>query len=144
MPASSAARCPSASEGHDDVLRSPAQGERARRADRRDLPLANDESPLQGRLKLGRWGVPVGRVDGGCGVCRVRIVEGTVRPLGPVSRANLSVDEERSGITPACRVAPVTAVVLALVGRLAKPSSQGLATPSGHVPTLPSAPQRGD
>ncbi|HMO47763.1 MAG TPA: 2Fe-2S iron-sulfur cluster binding domain-containing protein [Rubrivivax sp.] len=90
-------------------------------------PCAIGESLLQGMLKLGRRGIPVGCVNGGCGVCKVRIVEGQVRALGPVSRAHVSADEEACGVTLACRVAPVTALRLQALGRLAKPLSKGCA-----------------
>jgi ferredoxin len=83
-----------------------------------------DESLLRGMLRLGRKGIPVGCVNGGCGVCRVRIVEGSVRPLGPVSRAHVSADEECQGVTLACRVAPSGAVTLEVAGRLEKPFSR--------------------
>ena len=74
-------------------------------------------------LRLGRKGIPVGCVNGGCGVCKVRVVSGQVRPLGPVSRAHVSADEEAAGITLACRVAPVTDVTLQVLGKLQKPFS---------------------
>lgn len=85
---------------------------------------ATDESLLKGMLRLGRKGIPVGCVNGGCGVCKVRIVEGRVQPLGPVSRAHVSVDEEAQGYTLACRVAPTAAVRLEVSARLAKPFSR--------------------
>ena len=44
---------------------------------------ATDESLLKGMLRLGRKGIPVGCVNGGCGVCKVRIVEGQVKSLRP-------------------------------------------------------------
>jgi 3-phenylpropionate/trans-cinnamate dioxygenase ferredoxin reductase subunit len=88
-------------------------------------PCALDESLLQGMLRLGRKGIPVGCVNGGCGVCKVRIVEGTVKRLGPVSRAHVSAEEEARGITLACRVAPECAVRLEVAGKLEKPFSRG-------------------
>jgi len=94
-------------------------------------PCATSESLLQGMLKLGRKGIPVGCVNGGCGVCKVRIVEGEVRPLGPVSRAHVSAEEEASGCTLACRVAPQSAVRLCLAGKLEKPFSKGPANLAG-------------
>ena len=80
-----------------------------------------NESLLKGMLRLGRKGIPVGCVNGGCGVCKVRIVEGSVRALGPVSRAHVSAEEEQQGYTLACRAAPVAAVRLQICERLAKP-----------------------
>ena len=82
------------------------------------------ESLLKGMLKLGRKGIPAGCVNGGCGVCKVRIVEGEVTVLGPVSRAHVSAEEEACGFTLACRVAPVTAIRLRVAGRFEKPFSR--------------------
>ncbi|NWF47073.1 2Fe-2S iron-sulfur cluster binding domain-containing protein [Hydrogenophaga sp. D2P1] len=82
-------------------------------------PCATNESLLQGMLRLGRKGIAVGCVNGGCGVCKVRIVEGRVRALGPISRAHVTAEEEALGYTLACRVAPTVAVRLEVAGRLA-------------------------
>lgn len=94
---------------------------------------AHDENLLQGMLRLGRKGIPVGCVNGGCGVCKVRVVEGEVAPLGPVSRAHVSAEEEAQGYTLACRVAPVTAVKLEIAGRFVKPFSKGFACAANPV-----------
>ena len=99
------------------------------------FPCASTESLLQGMLKLGRKGIPVGCVNGGCGVCKVRILEGEVKALGPVSRAHVSADEEAQGCTLACRVAPLTPVTLAVVGKFEKPFSKGFAASAGHLST---------
>lgn len=96
---------------------------------------ATDESLLRGMLRLGRKGIPVGCVNGGCGVCKVRIVEGSVKSLGPVSRAHVTADEEAAGMTLACRVAPTCAVTLEVAGKLERPFSKGAAiaaTPPIH------------
>lgn len=85
---------------------------------------ATDESLLQGMLRLGRKGIPVGCVNGGCGVCKVRIVEGCVQALGPVSRAHVSADEEAQGYTLACRAAPTAPVRLEVSACLAKTFSR--------------------
>lgn len=98
-------------------------------------PCATSESLLQGMLKLGRKGIPAGCVNGGCGVCKVRIIEGQVKPLGPVSRAHVSADEEAQGCTLACRVAPLTAVRLEVAGKFEKPFSKGFAAKAGHLST---------
>lgn len=96
---------------------------------------ATDESLLRGMLRLGRKGIPVGCVNGGCGVCKVRIVEGRVHALGPVSRAHVSADEECAGITLACRVAPDCAVTLEVAGKLERPFSRGPAATAGPLST---------
>lgn len=107
-------------------------------------PCATTESLLRGMLKLGRKGIPAGCVNGGCGVCKVRIVEGRVTSLGPVSREHVSADEERCGVTLACRVAPATAVRLEPVGRFERPFSKLPATVAGSTATLPTVQQQGD
>jgi 3-phenylpropionate/trans-cinnamate dioxygenase ferredoxin reductase subunit len=94
---------------------------------------ATDESLLRGMLRLGRKGIPAGCVNGGCGVCKVRIVEGAVQSLGPVSRAHVSTEEEANGYTLACRVAPTQAVCLEVAARLRKPFL-GSATPVAQRP----------
>ena len=82
---------------------------------------ATNESLLAGMLRLGRKGIPARCVNGGCGVCYVRIVECAVQSLGPVSRAHVSTEEEANGYTLACRVAPTQAVCLEVAARLRKP-----------------------
>ena len=64
------------------------------------FPCAGDESLLKGMLRLGRKGIPVGCVNGGCGVCKVKILEGSTTTLGPVSRAHVSAEEEAQGGDP--------------------------------------------
>ena len=88
---------------------------------------AHDESLLQGMLRLGRKGIPVGCVNGGCGVCKVHIMEGQIKSLGPVSRAHVTTEESAAGFTLACRVAPVTAVRLEVTGKFEKPFRKGFA-----------------
>lgn len=86
---------------------------------------ATDESLLRGMLRLGRKGIPVGCVNGGCGVCKVRVLEGRVERIGPVSRAHVCEAEEADGYTLACRVAPTAAVRLEVAGKLEKPFTRG-------------------
>ena len=91
------------------------------------FPCAANESLLTGMVRLGRKGIPVGCVNGGCGVCKVRILAGDIKALGPISRAHVTVVEESQGYTLACRVAPQTAVDLEVAGKLNKPFSKGRA-----------------
>ena len=81
---------------------------------------ASAETALNALSRSGRKGIPVGCINGGCGVCKVRIVEGCVQPLGPVSRAHVSEDEEAQGYTLACRAAPTAAVRLEVSACLVK------------------------
>jgi len=79
------------------------------------------ESLLRGMLRLGRRGIPAGCASGGCGVCKVRIVQGSVGRIGPISRAHVSSEQEAQGWTLACRVASLSAVWLEVAARLHKP-----------------------
>jgi ferredoxin len=88
---------------------------------------SEDEPLLAGMARLGRRGIPVGCLGGGCGVCKIRVLSGSVRKLGPVSRAHVNVEEEGRGYTLACRVAPECAVELEVVGKLQKPFFKGFA-----------------
>jgi len=85
------------------------------------------ESLLVGMQRLGRKGIPVGCVNGGCGVCKVRITQGSVQSLGPISRAHVSIEEEAEGCTLACRVGPTPTgpVSLSVVGKMVKSVSKG-------------------
>lgn len=105
---------------------------------------ATSESLLQGMLRLGRKGIPVGCVNGGCGVCKVRVLEGEVARLGPVSRAHVSVEDEAQGCTLACRVAPTTPVRLAVAGKLEKPFKKGFAVAADRVSTPLTEPHAGN
>lgn len=49
--------------------------------------------------------VPVGCRGGGCGVCRIQVLEGDWTPL-PMSRNHVSEEAERDGFALACRVVP--------------------------------------
>jgi 3-phenylpropionate/trans-cinnamate dioxygenase ferredoxin reductase subunit len=95
------------------------------------------ESVLKGMLRLGRKGIPVGCVNGGCGVCKVRIHEGTVTSLGPISRAHVTHEEEACGYTLACRVSPCCAVKLEIAGKMEKPFTKGHAAQAGPASSTP-------
>ena len=76
------------------------------------------ETLLQGMLRLGRKGIPAGCINGGCGICKVRVREGRCEPAGAISRAHVSVEEERDGITLACRAVPCGEVKVEVIGRM--------------------------
>jgi ferredoxin len=95
------------------------------------------ESVLAGMLRLGRKGIPVGCVNGGCGVCKIKLREGQVTRLGPISRAHVSVDEEAQGYTLACRVSPACALTLEVAGKFEKPFTRGHAATAGSPSTHP-------
>lgn len=88
---------------------------------------APGQSLLAAMARLGRRGIPVGCLNGGCGVCKVRVLRGEVSRLGPVSRAHVSVEEECAGYSLACRVAPQGDVELEVAGKMQKPFFKGCA-----------------
>lgn len=79
---------------------------------------AAGETLLQGMLKLGRRGIPVGCVNGGCGVCKVRVIHGRCLEAGAVSRQHVTPEEAASGVTLACRAVPQTDVEIEVVGKM--------------------------
>lgn len=99
-------------------------------------PCAVGESLLQGMMRLGRKGIPVGCVNGGCGVCKVKVHTGSIEALGPISRAHVTADEEREGYTLACRVGPTSEVKLEVAGKFVRPFTKGYeaqATPPATI-----------
>jgi ferredoxin len=72
---------------------------------------------LRAMERLGRRGIPVGCRGGGCGVCKVEILEGeyTARKM---SRAHVSVAEEEANIGLACRISPLSDLRLRVLGKL--------------------------
>ena len=59
-----------------------------------------------GRLKNMPRRLPVGCRRGGCGICRVRVTEGSYRTTA-MSRAHVSPEEEAEGIVLACAIYPL-------------------------------------
>jgi ferredoxin len=78
------------------------------------------ETLLEGMARLGRKCIPVGCVNGGCGVCKVAIVKGDVHKCGSMSRVHVSEEEELQGILLACRAVPISAVELKVLGKMKK------------------------
>lgn len=76
---------------------------------------AADRTLLQGMECLGRKGIPVGCRGGGCGVCRVQIIEGKVHAQH-MSRAQVTEEDERNGMVLACKAKPLSDVRLRAIG----------------------------
>ncbi len=81
---------------------------------------AESESLLQGMARIGRKGIPVGCLNGGCGVCKIKVDVHSVRRVGAMSRAHVTVEEENQGICLACRVAPLEDVDVVVLGKMKK------------------------
>ena len=77
---------------------------------------AADSDVLRAMECLGRKGIPVGCRGGGCGVCKVRVIEGPYR-TGVMSRACVSHEEQADGYALACKLFAEGDVRLQVVGR---------------------------
>nr|AAC13786.1 chloroplast-type ferredoxin [Ralstonia pickettii] len=94
------------------------------------------KASLTGMLRLGRKGIPVGCVNGGCGVCKVRVLDGSTR-LGRRQPCPRQRRRRSAGLTLACREAPLTAVRLAVLGKFEKPFSRASAFAGAQSDTKP-------
>ena len=74
---------------------------------------SGDETLLRA---LGRAGLRyrVGCKRGGCGICKLHLLEGEVRYERPIADSVLSDDERVEGICLSCRAVPLTNVVVEL------------------------------
>ncbi|HBO3207951.1 2Fe-2S iron-sulfur cluster binding domain-containing protein [Pseudomonas aeruginosa] len=75
------------------------------------------ETVLRGMLRLGCKGIPVGCLGGGCGICKIKVLKGAVRTLGPMSRAHVSAEEEQQGCYLACKVAPLESLTIEVLSK---------------------------
>lgn len=75
------------------------------------------QTVLRGMESLGNRGIPVGCREGGCGVCKVEIVEGTYRKR-VMSREQVSEDDERADRVLACCIWPTSDLRLRVVGKM--------------------------
>lgn len=80
------------------------------------FPCRNDESVLQAMAVRGAACVQVGCRNGGCGVCRVRVVEGAFE-TGQMSREQISEADLDQRIALACQVFPRSDLRLRVLGR---------------------------
>jgi ferredoxin len=78
-----------------------------------------EQNLLKAMERLGRRGIPVGCRGGGCGVCKVRVLEGsyTARKM---SREQVSEHEQQNNIGLACRMFPTSDMRLQVLGHIRK------------------------
>ncbi len=74
---------------------------------------------LKAMTALGGGGIPSGCHGGGCGVCKVRVLEGAYRTAA-MSRDHVSPEEEAGGVALACRLYPASDIRLRVLGRMRK------------------------
>lgn len=78
---------------------------------------SDDESMFNAMHKSGRSIFKGGCAGGGCGVCKVQILEGEYEKFKKMSRAHVSEEEEAQGIVLACCVKPLGDIVLSEVDK---------------------------
>lgn len=83
------------------------------------FPCAEDTNVLRAMECLGRRGIPVGCRGGGCGVCKVRVVEGRYR-TEKMSRNCVSEAEEADGYALSCKLYAHEDLRLQVVGKMAR------------------------
>lgn len=71
------------------------------------------ERLLLAMQRVGVSAIPVGCKGGGCGVCRVKVLQGEYE-LGKVSRKHVSSKLEKDGYALSCRLVPRSDLVLQL------------------------------
>jgi ferredoxin len=75
------------------------------------FPVASGSPVLHAMVRRALRVLPVGCRGGGCGVCRVRVVEGAYRTLR-MSRRHVSEADEGQRLALACRLLPSTDLVV--------------------------------
>jgi ferredoxin len=81
---------------------------------------APGQNVLAALARAGANGIPVGCRGGGCGICRVQVVEGSAYRTEKMSRAQVSEKDARLGICLACKLIPEGHLVLRPLGRLVR------------------------
>ena len=92
-------------------------------------------SVLHGMEALGKKGIPVGCRQGGCGVCKVHVLDGSFSTR-VMSRAHVSAEEEAGGCVLSCRIRPASDLRLAVIG----PMKKNVCRPASEAATLSSHP----
>ena len=76
-------------------------------------------SVLHGMEALGKKGIPVGCRSGGCGVCKVQVLDGSYSKR-VMSRAHISAEDEAGGCVLSCRIKPTSDLRVSVVGTMKK------------------------
>ncbi len=82
------------------------------------FPCKDGQNVLAAMEKLGRRDIPVGCRGGGCGICRVQVVDGTNYRTQKMSRAQVSAEDLAMGICLACKLIPEGDLVVRALGSL--------------------------
>lgn len=77
------------------------------------------ESVLHGLARMGKRGIPVGCRGGGCGICKVEVLDGVYQKK-VMSRDHISTEDNACGRVLACRIFPASDLRLKVIGKLQK------------------------
>ncbi len=83
----------------------------------RDFRCASGQSVLAALSPVHRLKIASGCRGGGCGVCKVRIVEGAYT-AGPMSASHVTAEDRERGVVLACRAYPEGDVVVEVLGNV--------------------------
>jgi ferredoxin len=95
---------------------------------------------LRAMAQLGRKGIPAGCRNGGCGVCKVHVIEGTFR-ADVMSRAWVSEDEQAEGTALACRIYPLTNLRVRVLGQMRRTITRSGGLQEAALPSRPLPPR---
>ncbi len=82
------------------------------------FPCAREQNVLAAMERLGRRGIPVGCRGGGCGICRVQVIQGGQYRTLKMSRAQVTEADRAAGICLACKLIPEGPLTLRALGLL--------------------------
>jgi len=77
----------------------------------------DNETALNALARSGKRGIPIGCRGGGCGVCKVKVLDGDFSKR-PMSRDHVSVLEEQNNEVLACCIYPLTDVKVQVLGKM--------------------------
>ncbi len=77
------------------------------------------ETALNALARSGRRGIPLGCRGGGCGVCKVQVLQGDYSKK-PMSRSHISENDEAAHEVLACCIVPRSDLQLRVIGRMRK------------------------
>lgn len=80
------------------------------------FPCRDDQSVLGAMIQAGASALQVGCRSGGCGVCRVQVLEGQYR-TGTMSHAQVDPIDRDRGIVLSCQLFPSSDLSLRALGR---------------------------
>lgn len=75
------------------------------------------ETALVAMAKTGRRGIPLGCRGGGCGVCKVEVVEGQYSKK-IMSRSHVSLEDEQAHRVLACCIIPESDLRINVIGKM--------------------------